>query len=60
MSEQVTENGNLGFHLFHIPYLSFHKSADLAYARSHFLLHEGRPVNTLTNDLGYLPETSTY
>lgn len=55
MSEQVTENGNLGFHLFHIPYLSFHKSADLA-----SLLHEGRPANTLMNDFGYLPETSTY
>lgn len=60
MSEQVKENGNLGFHLFHIPYLSFHKSADLAATLSYSLLYEGRPVNTLMNDFGYLPETSTY
>ncbi len=38
MSEQVEEYGNLRFHLFHIPYLFFHKSADLAAILSYSLL----------------------
>lgn len=59
MSEQVTENGNLGFHLFHIPYLSFHKSADLAYARPYSSLHE-RPTRQHTHEWFWIPTRNVH